>query len=230
MSLVSFRAAEGELGREPRNLAGLTLTLSASFLLVVAAPSAATAVGQEGPVPAPQPESRPTMASLLTAIGKWAESQDAPHPMRPAVLFARPLDGAVMSPFGWRFGRQHTGVDIDGDTGDRVVAAAAGTVVHAGSYFGYGETIMIDHGSGFATLYGHLSRIDVAVGREVKLRQAIGLVGCTGACTGDHLHFEILIESEPVDPLPFLNHGRVVPPEPSTTGREAVVSYRPPVR
>jgi murein DD-endopeptidase MepM/ murein hydrolase activator NlpD len=119
-----------------------------------------------------------------------------------------PLDGDVTSGFGPRDGGQHTGLDIDGDTGDPVTASAPGRIVHTDEYFGYGSTVIIDHGSVFSSLYGHLSAIDVKLGREVAQGEVIGLVGCTGECTGDHLHFEIRIDGEPVDPLPYLPGGR----------------------
>jgi murein DD-endopeptidase MepM/ murein hydrolase activator NlpD len=217
------------VGGEPRSSARLGLVLCASCVFLVAGASGASGLGREGPAPASQSDPRETVASLLGTISAWAESRpSSPAPSGP--LFARPLVGPVTSPFGWRYGREHTGVDIDGDTGDRVVAAAAGSIVHAGPYFGYGETVMIDHGSGFGTLYGHLSRIDAAVGQEVRQGQGIGLVGCTGACSGDHLHFEIRINSEPVDPLSFLQDARVARPESIPASPIAVAASGPSVR
>jgi murein DD-endopeptidase MepM/ murein hydrolase activator NlpD len=121
----------------------------------------------------------------------------------------RPLGGEVTSGFGPRDGGEHTGLDIDGDTGDPVRAAASGRVVHTGEYFGYGTTVIIDHGGGFASLYGHLSAMDVKVGQDVVQGDLIGSVGCTGECTGDHLHFEIRVHEEPVDPAPYLAGRRV---------------------
>jgi murein DD-endopeptidase MepM/ murein hydrolase activator NlpD len=121
--------------------------------------------------------------------------------------FIRPHRGAVTSFFGPRDGGEHTGIDIDGITGDRVAAAAGGIVVHAGPYYGYGDTIIVDHGRGYSSLYGHLSQMDVGVGGAVDQGGPIGRVGCTGDCSGDHLHFEIRIDGEPIDPLPFLPGG-----------------------
>jgi murein DD-endopeptidase MepM/ murein hydrolase activator NlpD len=135
--------------------------------------------------------------------------------------FIRPHLGAVTSFFGPRDGGEHTGIDIDASTGDRVGAAAGGIVVHAGPYFGYGQTIIVDHGRGYSTLYGHLSRMDVGLDGAVDKGTVIGRVGCTGDCSGDHLHFEIRIDGDPVDPLPFLPGGgkgpRPAPLVPPTT-------------
>ena len=123
---------------------------------------------------------------------------------RPLLIW--PAPGAITSPFGG--GRHHPGIDIDGVTGDPAIAAATGTVVQAGAapagYSGYGNVVMIDHGSGIATLYAHLSRVDVAVGQVVQQGQQIGAIGATGFATGDHLHFEVRIANNPVDPMPWL--------------------------
>jgi virulence factor Mce-like protein len=165
-------------------------------------------------------------ASLLAAIEDW--SRDDPDPSAPSLPseglastadatadppasdggFIWPVDGEVTSGFGSRDGGEHTGLDIDADTGTAVVAAASGRVVHTGVYYGYGETVIVDHGRGFSTLYGHLSAIDVKLGDEVTQGDAIGLVGCSGDCTGDHLHFEIRVDGEPIDPIPYLPGGR----------------------
>ena len=117
-----------------------------------------------------------------------------------------PAPGPITSPFGGR--RNHPGIDIDGVTGDPVVAAEAGTVVLAGTapagYSGYGNVVMIDHGGGLSTLYAHLSRVDVAMGQSVQQGQQIGAIGATGEATGDHLHFEVRVDNKPEDPVPWL--------------------------
>jgi virulence factor Mce-like protein len=119
--------------------------------------------------------------------------------------FMWPLDGPITSGFGeQREGHLHTGIDIDGELGDPVVAAGAGTVLLAGPYFDYGNTVIIDHGGGLSTLYAHLSTVTVAPGDVLARGDLIGLVGCTGNCTGDHLHFEVRVGGEPVNPIPYL--------------------------
>jgi murein DD-endopeptidase MepM/ murein hydrolase activator NlpD len=115
-----------------------------------------------------------------------------------------PVNGSVTSPYGYRWGRQHTGIDIDGYTGQPIVASKEGVVVLAEYYSGYGNAVVIDHGGGYATLYGHMSRFATHNGAHVDQGEIIGYVGCTGSCTGDHLHFEVRINGNPVDPMPYL--------------------------
>lgn len=122
-----------------------------------------------------------------------------------------PVTGIITSPFGWRpnpFGggpEFHQGLDIAAPTGTTVTAAASGTVIMAQWYGGYGNYILIDHGGGLSTGYGHLSAIYVSVNQHVTRGQAIGAVGMTGEATGPHLHFEVRINGKPVDPAPRLH-------------------------
>ena len=128
----------------------------------------------------------------------------------PFELVAWPADGGKTSGFGPRvhpiFGtvRQHNGIDLDGDTGDRVRAARSGEVILAGARNGFGNTIVIYHGLGYSTLYAHLSRIEVSEGQNVESGDRIGAIGSTGWSTGPHLHFELRIDGKAVDPTPFL--------------------------
>jgi murein DD-endopeptidase MepM/ murein hydrolase activator NlpD len=101
----------------------------------------------------------------------------------------------------------HTGIDFRGDSGDPVHATAAGTVTEAGWSGGYGRMIEVDHGNGFATRYGHLSKIDVKVGQSIKIGQVIGEIGSTGRSTGPHLHYETRIDGDAVNPQKFLHAG-----------------------
>jgi murein DD-endopeptidase MepM/ murein hydrolase activator NlpD len=114
-----------------------------------------------------------------------------------------PVSGVVTSGFGWRWGRMHEGIDISAPTGTAVHAAASGTVIFAGWMGGYGQLIVIDHGNGLATAYAHLSSIWIG-GGSVSQGQAIGAVGCTGSCTGPHLHFEVRVNGSAVDPMGYL--------------------------
>ena len=121
-----------------------------------------------------------------------------------------PLSGPVTSEFGWRthpiFGtaRFHSGLDIGGDYGLPIYAAASGTVIHAGWISGYGNTVIIDHGGGVTTLYGHNDSLNVGVGQTVSQGQVIAMCGSTGNSTGPHCHFEVRENGEPVSPYGYL--------------------------
>jgi murein DD-endopeptidase MepM/ murein hydrolase activator NlpD len=126
-------------------------------------------------------------------------------------IFSLPIPGApITSGFGPRvhpiYGdvRMHTGIDFGASAGTPIRAAADGMVVSAGPLRGYGNATVIDHGNGLATLYGHQSSIAVSPGQRVSRGQVIGYVGCTGLCTGPHLHFEVRVRGTPVDPMPYL--------------------------
>jgi len=121
--------------------------------------------------------------------------------------FALPLRGPLESNFGHRWGRLHAGVDIAVLGTDRVRAALAGTVVKVGyqnHYAGYGNIVLLRHGKGLRTMYAHLARIGVKVGQRVERGELLGSAGCTGSCTGQHLHFEVHIAGKPVNPMPYL--------------------------
>ena len=138
-------------------------------------------------------------------IAGGVESESGPG------AFSWPVTGTITSPFGWRsnpFGggpEFHQGLDIAAPSGTTVTAAAGGTVIMAQWYGGYGNYILIDHGGGYSTGYGHLSAIYVSTGQAVQRGQAIGAVGSTGQSTGPHLHFEVRIAGRPVDPAPRLH-------------------------
>jgi murein DD-endopeptidase MepM/ murein hydrolase activator NlpD len=115
-----------------------------------------------------------------------------------------PVNGPVTSPFGYRWGRLHAGIDIGVPYGTPIHAAASGTVVLAGWTGGYGNYTCIDHGGGMATCYAHQSSYAVSSGAQVSQGQVIGYVGNTGHSFGAHLHFEVRINGNPVDPLGYL--------------------------
>ena len=121
-----------------------------------------------------------------------------------------PADGTVTSPFGWDGGRPHDGLDIGILRSLDVSAAAPGLVSAAGylpGYEGYGLTVVIRHAEHYSALYAHLSRAGVRRGDYVGAGQKLGLAGCTGSCTGTHLHFELRYRSRPIDPRPLLTAG-----------------------
>jgi murein DD-endopeptidase MepM/ murein hydrolase activator NlpD len=131
---------------------------------------------------------------------------------RTAVPSIWPVRGQITAGFGQRMdpfsGEDafHNGIDISVPFGTRVETAADGIVLEAGPESGYGNEILIDHGYGFITKYGHLSRIFVVVGQVLKRGQVIGAVGMTGKTTGPHLHYEVHVKDAPVNPTRFL-HG-----------------------
>lgn len=121
-----------------------------------------------------------------------------------------PANGPVTSGFGYRthpiFGdrRLHAGIDIGAPYGAPVFASDKGVVAYVGAMSGYGNVVVIDHGGGLATTYNHLSGFYVGSGQRVSRGMTIAAVGCTGYCTGPHLHFEVRINGSPVDPMPYL--------------------------
>lgn len=114
--------------------------------------------------------------------------------------FCFPVKGCVNSPYGWRWGRAHRGVDINLKTGDPVHAAFGGVVRVACPMGGYGNVIVIRHHNGLETVYGHLSKIKVKPRQIVNAGDVIGLGGSTGHSTGPHLHFEVRFQYETFDP------------------------------
>jgi murein DD-endopeptidase MepM/ murein hydrolase activator NlpD len=160
-------------------------------------------------------EAEEDLDSMLAASASLAAQIRASQPPAPtsgggggdstpsASGFIWPVNGTVTSGFGMRWGRMHEGIDIAAPTGTAIHAAAAGTVIYAGVMSGYGNIVVIDHGGGIATAYGHMSAIWVG-GGQVSQGQGIGAVGCTGHCTGPHVHFEVRVNGSPVDPMGYL--------------------------
>lgn len=121
-----------------------------------------------------------------------------------------PISGPITSPFGWRthpiFGTSifHSGIDIGGDYGMEVVAADGGVVIYAGWISGYGNAVIIDHGNGVSSLYGHNQSLVVREGQSVSQGQLISYCGSTGNSTGPHVHFEVRENGSPVSPYNYL--------------------------
>jgi murein DD-endopeptidase MepM/ murein hydrolase activator NlpD len=118
--------------------------------------------------------------------------------------FIWPVSGPITSPFGMRWGTLHPGVDIGVPSGTPVHAAASGTVIWCGWMSGYGNLVMIDHHDGLVTLYGHNTSVAVGCNQQVSQGQVVSYSGCTGFCTGPHVHFEVRLHGSPVDPLGYL--------------------------
>ena len=115
-----------------------------------------------------------------------------------------PVSGPVTSGFGWRWGRMHEGIDIAVGSGTPVHAAQSGRVIVAGWMGGYGNLVVIDHGGGLSTAYGHNSSFAVGSGQSVSQGQVVAYSGNTGNSTGPHVHFEVRVNGAPVDPLGYL--------------------------
>ena len=143
-------------------------------------------------------------ASLVSSLSAPAASAAGASPMQ------WPVQGQVTSGFGERKNPLgpgedfHPGLDIAADTGAPIAAAAAGRVISAGPDGGYGNLIVLDNGGGITTRYAHCSQIYARVGEAVNAGETIGAVGSTGASTGPHLHFEVRVGTQPVDPARYL--------------------------
>ncbi|HMV82968.1 MAG TPA: peptidoglycan DD-metalloendopeptidase family protein [Blastocatellia bacterium] len=127
-----------------------------------------------------------------------------------------PVRGYITDGFGYRnnpFGgggtENHAGLDIATNHGTAIQSTADGIVIFAGVFGGYGNVVVIDHGYGVTTRYGHMSRIDVQVGQQVTRGKQIGAVGSTGRSTAPHCHYEVRLHDRPVNPLNYLSVGRL---------------------
>jgi murein DD-endopeptidase MepM/ murein hydrolase activator NlpD len=125
------------------------------------------------------------------------------------LLFAVPLNGNLGSPFGYRWGRMHEGIDIEGWAHTRVHVALGGVVTKVGwlrSYSGFGYVVKVRHEDGIVTMYAHLADAFVKEGDSVVRGQLIARAGCTGSCTGVHLHFQVWVSGKLTDPQRFLGN------------------------
>lgn len=149
----------------------------------------------------------------LTGGQAPAQYQESPRDSHRDPRWVVPLDGPFGSPFGPRWGRFHDGIDIEGWAETRVHAARPGVVTKVGwlkGYEGYGFVVKIRHEGGFVTMYAHLAKALVRPGDHVIGGQRIARAGCTGSCTGVHLHFQMWLRGKLVDPLRFLGRGAFV--------------------
>ncbi|HJS24042.1 MAG TPA: M23 family metallopeptidase [Pyrinomonadaceae bacterium] len=154
------------------------------------------------------------LATLMAKMGRLEEdlrSYEAILRQRGYTPALWPVDGTLEGGFGGRrnpFGgggyEFHSGQDIEAGWGAPVVAGASGRVSFVGWQNGYGQLVIVDHGGGLTTRYGHLSHIDVELNQMVSRAQLLGKVGSTGRSTGPHLHYEVRINDQPVNPLPYL--------------------------
>lgn len=150
--------------------------------------------------------------SSSAAVAETPGSAEAPVAAAPVAAppapsgggFSWPTSGSVTSEYGQRWGRLHAGMDIANSTGTAIAAAKGGTVIHAGPQGGYGNLVLISHGGGFTTAYAHMSSVAVSAGQTVSTGTFLGGMGCTGSCTGTHVHFEIRTSSGAVNPRSYL--------------------------
>ena len=188
------------------------------------------AVHHAAPAPAPTrgrrggPAGRETR-SLDRELGSEDDATPAPRPATPVRALAddcrtiTPVRGVRTGSFGEDRGSHlHSGVDIAAPTGTPVRAAACGRVVESGAQSGYGKLVCIEHAGGTTTCYAHLARIDARMQQWVESGQVVGTVGCTGRCTGPHLHFEVRENGRPVDPAGYVNGTRSLPHGEGGTG------------
>ena len=155
-----------------------------------------------------------TVGELATAAAEAApvaEAEPVVEEPAPAPSWVLPVTGSITSAYGPRpnkpvagVGAFHYGIDLAGASGTPIAAAAAGTVTAAGVLGTYGNWVLIDHGNGVQTGYAHNSAILVGVGQTVSAGETIALRGSTGASTGPHLHFEVRVNGEKIDPAPFM--------------------------
>lgn len=156
-------------------------------------------------------EEQRAAAAAAAAAGPASAAAPTAAAVPGAGGLVNPVPGApITSPFGYRVhpiygdSRLHTGIDIGASEGTPIRASGGGVVVSAGWISGYGNATIVDHGGGLATLYAHQSSMAVSAGQQVSQGQVIGRVGCTGSCTGPHLHFEVRVNGAPVNPMSYI--------------------------
>jgi murein DD-endopeptidase MepM/ murein hydrolase activator NlpD len=209
--------ALGEIGASAqRNAARLQAVVAGAGLTTTALVAPAVKGGVGGPyIPAVADERAPAFDRALAVAQRDVALDDRLTRLMPILPVRPPLIGEaeVSSPFGYRpdpfLGRPalHPGVDLVQEYGAEIHATAGGRIVHAGPMGGYGNMVEIDHGNNLATRYGHMSAVLVEEGQEVKAGAVIGRIGSTGRSTGPHLHYEVRVDGEPVDPERFLQAG-----------------------
>ncbi len=200
--------------------APVPITTAASPAATAASPTTTAAAAGSGTAytaadGTPTAEPIPGVASpALSGVRTARKARPVPVPVR-VVEWVNPMPGGAMtSCYGQRWGRLHAGVDLAAAHGTPIRAAGAGTVVRAGAAQGYGNAVLIDHGNGYLTHYGHMSAITVIEGQRVEAGAQIGNEGSTGHSTGPHLHFEVHEGSykNPIEPTAWMHeHGVDIP-------------------
>lgn len=199
--VARLQSRESHLQSEEIALAAEIRRQQAAAAAAIAAEAAAAAAARQV-----SPQGSAASSGGGGSSGDSPAPAPAPAPPPPSGGgFTWPASGTVTSEFGPRWGRNHNGIDIANGVGSAIVAARGGTVGQAGSIgSGFGNGIVIYHSGGFATVYAHLSSVAVSAGQSVSTGQYIGAMGCSGSCTGPHLHFEIHANGAPVNPRAYL--------------------------
>ena len=150
--------------------------------------------------------------SMFSKVNNYTEQSDVFLKSVYYIPLGLPHEGNISSEYGYRknpfggyVGEYHPGIDIKGNIGDNVYATADGIVFRSDWYNGYGNAVVLDHGFGLTTLYGHLTRVNVVPSQQVKAGDVIGFLGSTGRSTGPHVHYEIRKNGDDIDPNPFVS-------------------------
>lgn len=172
------------------------VTASAEIPITFASPEVASALNPDGKL-------KETLKVNASNVTPQAAKGTLGAPLKNLVT-SSPFGGRI-SPITGQMGEQHTGQDFAIASGNEVLAAAGGTVTFSGWHqYGGGNRVVVDHGNGLSTSYNHMSANAVKVGQHVERGELVGFSGSTGASTGPHLHFEVIINDEPVDPMGWL--------------------------
>lgn len=195
--LDELRSEERHLESESRELAVLARRVQEAEAARAAQAAQGGSGGSGG--------SGSTSTTVGAAQSAQETAQQATETASSASGWSWPANGPVTSEYGRRWGRAHEGIDIGAGTGSAIFAARSGTVSFTGRRGGYGNMTLISHGGGITTAYAHQSSIGVSPGQQVGAGERIGSVGCTGSCTGPHLHFEVRVNGSPRNPRNYLN-------------------------
>ncbi len=209
--IADFQGEVSALNAEDARLTALILASQAASEGpdVVGAPPAGAATGPT-PTEAPtttRPGTPPGSGASTTTSRPTSTTRPSSPPPAPGGVgrLSWPVGGTISSPYGPRWGAFHPGIDISAPEGSPISASAPGVVIYAAmNGGGYGNLVLVDHGGGMVTAYAHQSRIAVSVGQSVSRGQLLGYVGCTGSCTGPHVHFEVRINGSTQDPMAYL--------------------------